>query len=281
MSGEADNTSPNDSALFLRVKIKMKSEESREEVISALKLFVAYQLKHPIPGTLLYHFSRPDPDNEPLLMQFCELYSSTKVFMEHTDDEEVKKRYTEAFFPKEKNIEISTTYAYGQPTKDPQMKGLLDFVLSADYPESVDGHLLPSNPKDVLGSHSDPALLTAEFTVKASEVGAVTESLKALSASSDGQALMFHIGNVSKTDESSTYQITAIYPSNAQLTAHVQAAKTKLQEVAKLSSSFSCLLFGVSDENKPAIEACGFPVQYRVADAGYELHPLAKTVFSK
>jgi len=47
------------------------------------------QLKDPgHPGTMVYHFTRPDPQNKPTELEFTEIYFDDKVFWDHLDKDQ-------------------------------------------------------------------------------------------------------------------------------------------------------------------------------------------------
>eukprot|EP00794_Sanderia_malayensis_P018981 gene18981-20888_t len=272
-----------DQALFLKCNFQCKNAESTEAVLSFLKAIVAYQLQTPIPGVLVYHFSHPDPVNQPFLLQFYELYKDAAVFFEHSADKKIQELYGETFFPADKNKEWSTLYAYGRAaTENPQLKAVCDFMNSTYCDTIASGYLLPDDPASVLAAgHPDPVLALCGFMVKKGDENAVLSLLKSITTSTDNNALLYNVGNFANQDDACIYDITSAYVSNSDLIKHLDAVKENFQAIHKLSlTSFRFQIFGeISPSSKSALDNSGFPIEYGKADTGYVLHPIAEQAF--
>ncbi len=68
-----------------RVVYECSTEDSLSNVRQCLTAFAGEQLTKPHPGTAVYHFTRPKPKEQPLRMEFTEIYQDDEVFWKHID----------------------------------------------------------------------------------------------------------------------------------------------------------------------------------------------------
>lgn len=69
--------------ITMLVEFETTSDDASTQVLSALGVAAECQLEYPHPGALVYHFARPDPETNPNILEFTEIYFNETEYWEH------------------------------------------------------------------------------------------------------------------------------------------------------------------------------------------------------
>ena len=262
---------------LLRVDWESKDEESTKAILKCLNVMAKFQLDKPIPGVMVYHFTRPDPINRPYFLQFTEVYKDEIVFWAHTDDQGIGEAFTEAFIPPDKNKLKSTMFSYGPMLSiDEKVKNACDYLKSL-YPGTAAGYCFNNSP--TFGS-GDPVMMFCEISAKDSESTAdITAKLAELGKLNSNKAITFHVSIPEAKDFPTKIEMIAVYSTNQLLMSHFgdDNAKECVASINKLCDKFCCQAYGkVSDKAQQVLKGQNIVVTVGQTDVGYVLHPKAQ-----
>lgn len=264
---------------MLRVNFECPSAEITSTVLESLKVMADLQLgpPGPHPGLIVYHFARPDPQNEPNRLEFTEVYANDTTFWNHSAHPEFSSAYYKGFDPDNNFQSVNRGYGPGMKGK---VKKTCDAVLKCQYPKTTGGFVLNPEKWNLKATSGDgvtdgPVMLIFSIQAEESKVQDIIQALCVLSEVANNGVIVCHATVPEADSNPGKIELVEVCSANSHLIAHLEKGKQSLISMSQSAMSIACDAYGLVLPQMTQLlsETIGLQVVSRKTDAGYVLHP--------
>ena len=264
-------------AFMLRVRCTCPNAEVMSTNLDALGTMAKIQVGPPGPhkGVITYHFSRPDPPERPLYVEFTEVYANEESFWAHSLHQEFMEAYMKGF--SQEIVKKSEMVTYGYNVPGGKVKETCDNFLKCRYPATYSGFVLNPEKWSLDVSEGDgPVMLLFRVCAKSTRAEEIVRLFSTLSGISNPGVTTSIVAVPEPEAQPDQVEFIEICSSNEKLQLHLtmDTSKAAISDILQNSDSVSVEAYGtVTPKSEELLRCSGLSYNVRSTDVGYVLHP--------